>query len=198
MQWIFFTYCFLRLDTICFAVCHVMLMQYLSDLSYTFHHLVGEITKDIATHWKTLPITHYRVSTFAAVLKGIFFIYCFLCLDTICVAVCHVILMQYLCRLSYTFRHLVGELQKTLQRIAKLCSLNRCEVSTTFLTFWSWFPLFLHFTFCTICISAYCADCFGYFQQHGKICNVIKFRFTQKAGITQKVIDYSQQLKQPH
>ena len=52
MQWIFFTYCFLRLDTICFAVCHVMLMQYLSDLSYTFHHLVGEITKDLTTHFK--------------------------------------------------------------------------------------------------------------------------------------------------
>ena len=146
------------------------------------------ITKDLTTHWKTLPITHYRVSTFAAVLKGIFFIYCFLSFNPLSIPVCRAILRQYLSDLSYTFHHLVGELQKTLQRIAKLCSLNRCEVSTTFLTFWSWFPLFLHFTFCTICIFAYCADCFGYIQQHGKICNVIKFRFTQKTGITQKVI----------
>ena len=50
MQWIFFTYCFLRLDTICVAVCHVMLMHYLSYISYTFHHLVGEITKDLTAH----------------------------------------------------------------------------------------------------------------------------------------------------
>ena len=144
------------------------------------------ITKDLTTHWKTLPITHYRVSTFAAVLKGIFFIYCFLSFNILCIPVCRAILMQYLSYISYTFHHLVGELQKTLQRIAKLCSLNRCEVSTTFLTFWSWFPLFLHFTFCTICISAYCADCFGYFQQHGKICNVIKSDLLKKPALHRK------------
>ena len=163
------------------------------------HRSVDASTKDLTTHFKNTAHKPCRVSTtFVAVMKGIFFIYCFLSFNILCIPVCRAILMQYLSYISYTFHHLVGELQKTLQRIAKLCSLRRCEVSTTFLTFWSWFPLFLHFTFCTICISAYCADCFGYFQQHGKICNVIKFRFTQKAGITQKVIDYSQQLKQPH
>ena len=135
MQWIFFIYCFLSLNTLCIPVCRAILMQYLSYISYTFHHLVGELQKTLQHISKTLRINRCRVSTFAAVLKGIFFTYCFLRLDTICVTVFHVILMQYLCRLSYTFRHLVGELQKTLQRIAKLCSLNRCEVSTTFLTF---------------------------------------------------------------
>ena len=68
-------------------------------------------------------------------MQWIFFTYCFLRLDTICVAVCHVMLMQYLSYISYTFHHLVVELQKTLQRIEKHCSLKRCEVSTTFLTF---------------------------------------------------------------
>ena len=136
MQWIFFIYCFLSFNTLCIPVCHVILMQYLSDLSYTFHHLVVELQKTLQRIEKHCSLKRCEVSTtFAAVLKGIFFTYCFLRLDTICVTVFHVILMQYLCRLSYTFRHLVGELQKTLQRIAKLCSLNRCEVSTTFLTF---------------------------------------------------------------
>ena len=60
LKGIFFTYCFLRLNTICVAVCHVILMQYLSYISYTFHHLVGEITKDIATHCKTLFIKALR------------------------------------------------------------------------------------------------------------------------------------------
>ena len=96
-------------------------MQYLSYISYTFHHLVGELQKTLQHISKTLRINRCRVSTFAAVLKGIFFTYCFLCLDTICVAVCHVILMQYLSYIYYTFRHLVGELQKTLQHIEKRC-----------------------------------------------------------------------------
>lgn len=136
MQCIFFTYCFLRLDTICFAVCHVILMQYLCRLSYTFRHLVGELQKTLQHISKTLLINRCRVTTtFVAVLKGFFFIYCFLSFNILCIPVCRAILMQYLSYISYTFHHLVGELQKTLQRIAKLCSLNRCEVSTTFLTF---------------------------------------------------------------
>ncbi len=129
-------YCHLSFYTPCVAVCHVILMQYLSYISYTFHHLVGELQKTLQRIAKLCSLNRCEVSTtFATVMQWIFFTYCFLRLDTICVAVCHVILMQYLSDLSYTFHHLVGELQKTLQRIAKLCSLNRCEVSTTFLTF---------------------------------------------------------------
>lgn len=78
------------------------------------HRSVDASTKGLTTHWKTLPITHYRVSTFAAVLKGIFFIYCFLSFNTLCIPVCRAILMQYLCRLSYTFHHLVGEITKDI------------------------------------------------------------------------------------
>lgn len=139
-----------------------------------------------------------RVSTFAAVLKGIFFIYCFLSFNTLCIPVCRAILMQYLSYISYTFHHLVGEITKD---IATHCKTLFIKALRSFNYFFNVLKLIsVIFTFYVLYNMHFriFADCFGYFQQHGKICNVIRFRFTQKAGITQKVIDYSQQLKQPH
>ena len=122
LKGIFFIYCFLSLNTPMYSrlPCDFNAISFLHFLHIS--SLGWWITKDIATHWKTLPITHYRVSTtFATVLKGIFFIYCFLSFNTLCIPVCRAILMQYLSYIYYTFRHLVGELQKTLQHIEKRC-----------------------------------------------------------------------------